>query len=396
MHSSRRRQTAVDENRRRLLFLAGDFPPDVGGIQRYCYELVRAVAARGVEATVVAPKRPGAGRIDARLGVPVLRAKGGGKVGLALAMARVLAGVTGRDDVQAVVASKWMPEGPAYWLADGGRLPPLVLIGHGREFVPEPGRPVRAWLQRRVLRLSRLCLANSNFTARQFLAAGVSQDRVAVIYGGVNIREISAGRGKGEAVRRRYGIGDAPLVITVARLVRRKGHDLVIRALAKLGREWERLRYAIIGDGPERGRLERLAAEAGLPDRVIFAGTVPDEELSAWYDACDVLVMPSRDVPGEPPEGLGLVYLEANAAGKPVIGARVGGVEDAIVHGETGMLVEPDDTDAVAAALATLLSTPDLAKRMGEKGRQRVEEQFTWDAVASRFLSAVEQLAEPD
>jgi phosphatidylinositol alpha-1,6-mannosyltransferase len=212
-----------------------------------------------------------------------------------------------------------------------------------------------------------------------------------VIYGGVNYRNFQGREKEGERIREKLGLGSAPLLLTVSRLVKRKGHDLVMKALAQIRPRFPQARYAVVGDGPEREALFSLAQRLGLSEHVIFAGSVPDHDLPAWYAACDVFVMPSRDIAGQPPEGLGLVYLEANAAGKPVIGARTGGVPDAIVHEQTGLLVDPEDVKALAAAIQRLIEHPAEAGRMGETGRQRVLREFTWHAVAERFLSALSE-----
>jgi len=380
-----------------IIFLAGDFPPDVGGIQRYAYELVRAVAAHGRRTVVIAPWRDGAEAVDAALGCPVRRVPGRSKIALAASMARALRAQLRSGGGAAVVATKWMPEGPACLLSRAATHVPMILLGYGREFMPDAARPLRAFVQRRVLRAARLCLAVSSYTARNFLEAGVPEGRVRVIFGGVDASRFAAPEAVagGRRLRAALGVGDDPLLLTVARLVRRKGHDLVLDAMALLRAEGVDVRYAIVGDGPELGPLRAKAAALALDRKVIFAGAVADDELPHWYAGCDIFVMPSRDLAGEPPEGFGLVYLEANAAGKPVVGARTGGVVDAIADNCSGLLVPPEDPVALAAALRRLLSDRGLAARLGEQGRARVLGHFTWRRVAERFLAAMEEAAAP-
>lgn len=377
-----------------IVFLAGDFPPDVGGIQRYSYELVRAVVALGRRAVVIAPRREGAEAPDAALGCPVTRVPGHGKVALALSMARALRSYLTSTGAAAIVCTKWMPEGPACLLSRGAQYAPVLLLGYGREFMPQPTRPVRALVQRSVLKAASRCLAISCYTARNFVRAGVAEERVQVIYGGVDADRFARPEALAGArrLRKALGIEDAPLLLTVARLVRRKGHDLVLDAMAHLRAEGLDVRYAVVGDGPELSALKAKAEALGLGPWVIFAGAVAEADLPCWYAACDVFVMPSRDVPGEPPEGFGLVYLEANAAGKPVVGARTGGVEDAIADGESGLLVPPEDSRALAIALARLLGDRALATQLGQRGHARVLEQFTWQRVAERFLAALDEV----
>lgn len=381
-----------EESSSHLAFLAGDFPPAVGGIQRYVHELVKAVAARGRSVSVIAPRRADAAEIDAGLPCPIVRVAGDSKPTLAFAMARALASEGEAHPIGAVVVTKWMPEGPAYLIARRRLRAPMILLGYGREFMPEPGRPVRGLLQRRVLGAASLCLAISDYTADNFVRAGVARERVRVIGAGVSPEALGGAEDAGRRLRAQRGLGDGFLLLTVARLVRRKGHDLVLRAMAELGDAEPRLRYAIVGDGPERAALEDMVRGLGLGECVILAGAVADAELPAWYAACDAMVMPSRDIPGEPPEGFGLVYLEAGAAGKPVIGARTGGVASAIVDGETGLLVEPEDVRGLTEALRLLTSDAAGAAEMGRRGRERVVAEFTWDHVAGRFLGALAEI----
>ena len=159
------------------------------------------------------------------------------------------------------------------------------------------------------------------------------------------------------------------LLLTVG-LASRKGHDMVIGALPTLLRTVPDVTYVMVGAGPQ-GYLDELARELRVRDRVIFTGPVSDELLSAIYGLCDIFVMPSRqDLAQHSVEGFGLVFLEANACGKPVIAGRSGGTDDAVVHGVTGFLVDPDDPDDIATLLETFLRTqrwPDGSENKAER-----------------------------
>jgi phosphatidylinositol alpha-1,6-mannosyltransferase len=170
---------------------------------------------------------------------------------------------------------------------------------------------------------------------------------------------------------------------------RRKGQDMVIHALSRIRQSIPQVKYVMVGTGEELAALTTMAQDLGVQDSVVFAGGVPDQELAAYYAACDVFIMPNRQIGGDI-EGFGIVYLEANAAGKPVIGGKSGGTDDAIVDGVTGIRVNGNNSIEIANAVIDLLSTPDKAKAMGARGRQRVENGFTWDAVAqhTRVLCA--------
>jgi len=381
-----------------LIFLADDFPPATGGIQTYSAELARAVAEAGEEVRVVAAAQPGSEDFDAGMPCPVLRVPTGGgylPAALNLAAGAEQAAAELTEPPRCLVCTKWSPEGPAaIWAARSLRRP-FVLIGHGGEFALAGGQLVKWLVQRVVLRRAALCLANSSYTADLFRRAGVRDERVSVIGGGVSPERYRAKPDRIEQLRERLGLRGRRVILIVARLVRRKGHRHLLQALTGVREQVPEAACLIVGDGPLGEELRALAAELGLAGDVVFAGAMPEEELAACYGLCEVFAMPSVPVRGELAEGLGLAFLEAAAAGRPSVGTRFGGIPDAVEDGETGLLVEPGDAEALAEALARLLTDPEEARRMGEAARERVEAQFTWARVAERFLEQVRRIQTP-
>ena len=172
------------------------------------------------------------------------------------------------------------------------------------------------------------------------------------------------------------------LLLTVARLAtseKFKGLDTVIQVMPRLLQADPQIRYVVVGDGDDRPRLEQLARDVGVTDHVLFAGARTDQELAAMYDACQVMVLPSRK------EGFGLVFLEAMAFGMPVVGGNFGGTPEVVVDGETGFLVDYGNLDCLADRLLRLLSEPPLQRRMGEAGRRRLEEHYTFEIFNQRL-----------
>lgn len=378
-----------------LIFLADDFPPEVGGIQTYACELARAVAELGEEVAVVASQQPGSEAVDEALPCLVVRvptAGGYAAATLRMAAAAEQAAKLVQSPPRCLVATKWSPEGPAAIWATRALRCPFVLIGHGGEFSTSAGQFIKWLVQRAVLKRAALCLANSSHTAERFAKAGVPAERIEVIYGGVRPEPFAQPPAEVGRLREQLDLAGKRVILTVARLVRRKGHDCVLRALPEVLARVPGAAYVIVGDGPMRDELTELAGELGLSERVRFVGRAPEGLLPAYYHLCDVFVMPSRLVPGKLVEGFGLAFLEAAAAGKPVIGTRFGGIQDAVADGVSGLLVEPEDDDALAEALARILGDQELARRLGDAGRQRVLKEFTWKAVAERFVGALDRL----
>ncbi len=211
-------------------------------------------------------------------------------------------------------------------------------------------------------------------------------ERIRVIHPGVDTARFSPDA-DGSAFRARHAAGAACVLLTVGRLQLRKGHDRVIAALGAIHAEFPGLRYLIAGDGAERGRLESLASEHGVRDLVVFLGPVTDEDLPRLYAACDVFLMPSRQI-GADVEGFGIVYLEAAAVGKPTIGGRSGGVGEAISDGNTGFLVNGDDVGELAAAIRRFAASKELRLTMGAEGRRRVLAEFEWSRAARQVDEA--------
>jgi len=186
------------------------------------------------------------------------------------------------------------------------------------------------------------------------------------------------------------------IVLTVGRLAaseRYKGHDVVLRALPAVLERVPNVTYLIVGDGDDRARLERLTQQLGVQDHVVFAGQVSDAELAACYRACDVFVMPAQTVLDDlapKGEGFGIVFLEAMAFGKPVIGPNYGAPTEFIRHGEHGLLVNPTSPEEVADALITLLTQPERARRMGEVGRAWVMQEFSYERFKERVKAILE------
>ncbi|WP_128376100.1 glycosyltransferase family 4 protein [Streptomyces cavernae] len=202
---------------------------------------------------------------------------------------------------------------------------------------------------------------------------------------GVDEKTFHPGSG-GAQVRERLGLTDRPVVVCVSRLVRRKGQDTLIRAMPRiLAREPETV-LLIVGGGPYEKDLRTLAHETGVADAVLFTGAVPWSDLPAHYGAGDVFAMPCRTRRGGlDVEGLGIVYLEASATGLPVVAGDSGGAPDAVLDGETGWVVRGGSAEKAADRILALLGDAELRRRMGERGREWVEERWRWDLLGERL-----------
>ncbi len=363
----------------RLLILTPDFPPAPGGIQIVAQRLASGIA--GFETEVVAPDGPGAESFDAASGVRVRRVRGGGRLrggrNALLNAAALGYALRFRPDV---VLSTHIVASPAARLI-GRRLGARTAqYFHAEEIGAKPKLAAFA------ARHADLSIAVSRYTAGLVAATGATPARLCVIANGTDMPE----EWSPEPLER-------PTVLTVARIEERyKGHDVMVRAMALVLRSVPQAQWIVIGDGSLRPGLEELARSYGIERSVRFLGAISDEQRNSWLRRAQLLAMPSRlPAGGFAGEGFGIVYLEAGAYGKPVVAGNVGGALDAVLDGETGLLVDPTDTLAVAGAIARLLLDPALTARLGAGGHEWARA-HAWPVVVKRVEEQLLELVSPE
>lgn len=365
-----------------------NFPPAIGGIESLTASLAGALARAGVELQVLAPNHAEAGAYDRTLPYSVRRFIGGRvrHFGATAALERELL-----HGVDRVLFMQWT--GATMALALGGitRMPSrLAIVCHGKEMLAHvagaPAPPWHRWVRRTVLRRADPLFAVSRFTAERAIALGALPERVCIMNPGVDLQRFRPEPDEPDAPELEGHRG--PRLLTVTRLVPRKGVDTVIEALPRLPAD---TRYFVAGAGPDRARLVELAQRLGVSERVRFLGRVPDERIAPLYRKSDWVLLASRqDEQAGDVEGFGLVLLEAQACGTPVVGGDAGGIPDALRDGETGVLVPPGDPEALASRLAPLLADRSSRERYAAAALAHARTR-TWDRVAQlvidRFVS---------
>ncbi len=366
------------------LLVTNDFPPKHGGIQSYLWELWRRLPPEAT--TVLTTAFGGAGEWDAAQPFRVVRVRSPVLLPTPWALARVRA-VAAEVGAELVLLDPALPLGLL-----GPRLGlPYGVIVHGAEVTVPRRTPGISRLLRGVLRGADLVVAAGGFPAHEAArAAGTALPTVLVPPGIDPARFRPLTPDERASVRRRFGLPEeGTLVVSVSRLVPRKGMDVLIRAAASLAPRHPDLLVAIGGDGRDRRRLDRLAARTGAPVRRL--GRVPDGDLPAVYGAADVFAMLCRNRwGGLEQEGFGIVFLEAAACAVPQVAGASGGAAEAVVDGRTGLVVDrPADVGAVADALGRLLSNGELRTEMGRAGRARCERELSHDVLARRLADVL-------
>ena len=369
------------------LLVTNDFPPKIGGIQSYLWELWRRLPAH--EATVLTTPHAGAAEFDAAAGFRIERTDEPVLLPTGSLRRRItdLATEVGADLVLLDPALPVGHLGPSL-----GR--PYGVILHGAE-VTVPGRvPGPRHALARVLRGAELVVAAGGYPADEGERAAGRSLPVVVVPPGVDVdRFRPLTEPERRAARQRFGASpDATLVVSVSRLVPRKGMDVLVRAAARLAPIHPELEVVIAGGGRDRDRLARLVAETGAPVRLV--GRVDDDDLPALYGAGDIFAMDCRNRwLGLEQEGFGIVFLEAAACAVPQVAGDSGGAAEAVADGETGLVVhDPRSVAQLADALRALIVDPERRRQMGEAGRERAVAEFSYDVLARTLADALAEV----
>jgi phosphatidylinositol alpha-1,6-mannosyltransferase len=359
------------------LLVTNDFPPKIGGIQSYLYELWQRLPT--ADATVMTTRYPGALDWDAAQPFRIARARER-QFWPTASLARRIDALAREIGADVIFLDPWFPLGA---LGPRLRAAPTVVVVHGAEVTVWARLPIVRTLGRRGLLYARGVVAAGGYPAAQAArAAGASLAGV-VIPPGVDVDRFCPLAGdQRRAARARFGIArERPVVLGVSRLVPRKGFDVLIDAVARLRPDAQ---LVIAGSGRDRARLERRAARVA-PARVRFLGRVADADLPALYACADVFAMPCRDRwGGLEAEGFGIVFAEAAACGVPAVAGRSGGSPEAVVDGKTGYVVAPR-VGPVRDAIDRLLVDSSLRASMGTAARARAVTDLSLDALAGRL-----------
>jgi phosphatidylinositol alpha-1,6-mannosyltransferase len=374
-----------------LLISGAYYPPQVGGLSQFMSKLATTL---GRERVCCLTGVPQANRTTANNGGPSVyrfpTAFSESKYVKALGWSAAITQIMIQERPQAVLLGSIDDGHLGLTLRRWFKLP-LVVIAAGNEILDvieeRWPKPLEA------LQTADKVVAISNYTASFVQRAGVSPDKIEIVYPGFDssrFRPLPPNPSLRQKLLKERQ--QDRVILSVGNLVDRKGHDTTIRALAKLLPSLPDVTYLIVGEGPYRPQLEALAAELNVQDHVVFAGRQADADLAEVYALSDLFVMASREqLEAKDVEGFGIVYLEAAACEKPVVGGRSGGVPEAVVDGVTGLLVDPLNVDELGEAMRRLLTDSDLATRLGQQGKLRATTEFTWEQAAEQIQAIIEQ-----
>lgn len=369
--------------RKRLLIVATEFPPGPGGIGTHAHQLALHAAESGWAVTVLTPQQYVTARtaeaFDLTMPFTVIRLEVAGNfAGRSLARLRLTLRALQWIRPHVVVASgNW-----AVWLTGilGAivRLPRRVAVGHGMEFGRQT--PLTLVLNRIGYGAATAVVCVSDYTCTRMRQAGIKPRRVEVIPNGGDARVFSPGESPTASEPRPFTI------LSVGNVSERKGQDVVVRALPLLVAQGLDVHYVVVGLPTRSADLRQLAADLGVTERLHIRGHIPLDALISAYRSCDVFSMTSREVASGDFEGYGIAVLEAALCGKPAVVTAGSGLEEAVVAGETGLVVPRDDPAAFADAVASLAHDRELLARLGSAALRRASTECTWDSRLDGYL----------
>ncbi|MEO5899721.1 MAG: glycosyltransferase family 4 protein [Ilumatobacteraceae bacterium] len=372
-----------------VLILTPFYPPLVSGAGAHVADIAEGLVAAGHRVTVLFGQ--GADGTTIVNGVKVEGAHS--PVPLASSLWMMVRGLRThhRDRLDLVIAGLAHPTGLVALLVAALCRRPLAIVAHGEEVAVGRTSRLARYCLRVVLGGNRTVLAVSSYTRGEVIAMGGSPAHCFIVPPGIDPAPVTTGSTMRTEFRQRFGLTEAPVVLTVARLEARKGQDVVLEAVHLLS-GYPTLQYVVVGQG-DAASLRKTSAEWNMGDRVTVIEYLTPAELPHAYAAADVFAMASRPGAEGEVDGFGIVYLEAADAGLPCVAGNLGGCPDAVADGITGWCVDPRDPSAVAAALKSLLDDPDRARRMGHAGQRRVAEQFTRKVLRTTSTGLLESLA---
>lgn len=369
---------------KKSLLVTIEFPPQIGGVSSYYKNLCDHLPADDI--VVLAQETP-KNYYDEKSQYKVYRKKLFWKNTMVwpkwLRAISCIHDIVKKEKIEVILAGQILPVGSlAYFYKLRSNIPYFIFC-HGMDIAHLRGR--KKLLARTFIRQAKGIITNSIFTKHLIEKFQYPHHHIIPIYPCPEILpqppDLEIAR-----IKNLYNLHNKRILLTVGRLVSRKGHALVLASLPEILKKFPNVVYIIVGDGPNKSYLKSLTEKYKLEDHVIFTGIIEKETVSAMYEMCEIFVMPSQSKPSGDVEGFGTVFLEANLFAKPVIAGKGGGVEEAVIHKKTGLIVNPENSEELKNACIRLLSDTHVASKLGTQGFYRVHSDFQWHKEAEKII----------
>lgn len=372
----------------RLLMITQDFPPETGGIQTYSMSHAINLARYCDWFGVVCPDKPNTDQTDKDLQFDIKRLKARNDL-LIFSLLRNLTSILRKHPAEATFHSQWQTAAAGIRAREKGLIEKVFVAAHIRELLFNPFESIPVFnrlfekYRDSVLQKVDHFYPVSDYTAGILKQMGVDESKITVMINGTDPDQFYPI--DSTPFKKKLGLTKNKIILTITRLVERKGIDTVIAALPNVIRQIPDVHYLIVGEGEDGKRLRKLVEYHQLEEQVTFTGKIPYEELNEYYNAADLFVMPSKtQIPDV--EGFGIVFLEANACGLPVIGSDSGGIPSAIRNGVTGYIIPEANHVKLAEKIIELLNNPEKSHIIGRQGRKWVTEEANWEQLSRKLF----------
>lgn len=371
-----------------------DFPPQFGGVANYWANLIRLLDKERI--IVLAPECDNSLDFDIEQNYLIYRKNLISKktwlwpkwLPLLIEMYHVVRS----EKIQKVIVTHVLPVGTVAYLIKKTLDVPYIISLHGLDLALSKQNKWKHWLVKKILQNADHLIVNSEFTGNLLINFDSRvQKKTIVVYPCQNVNFEICDQGKTKAFLEKNDLVNKKIILTIGRLIERKGQDLVIEAMLKVLEKVPAAIYLIVGQGERLNFLRGKVKLLGLTDQIKFFTDALDSELPLFYETSKLFVMPCRELDNGDVEGFGIVFLEANVYGKAVIAGRSGGAIEAVEHELNGLLVDPKNVDEIAQAVVSLLENEERADRLGDQGRRRVEKKFNWKIQAKKLNEILEE-----
>lgn len=366
---------------KKTLFISLEFPPQIGGVANYLANLCQNLDNSKI--IVLTNKHPESEKFDQQQKYKIIRKDLFSKIFWPkwLKLYFIAKKITKKEKIEQIIACQTLPVGTIAYLL---KLPYLVAT-YAMDVTLLNNHPRKIKLAKKIYQKAQNIITISQYTKKELVKLGVSENKIKMIYPCPAIQSLEINKEKSEQFKKKYNPEGKKIILSCGRLVERKGQDMVIRAMKTVLEKIPNALYLIGGKGDYEKKLKNLVNSLELNDKIKFIGFVDEGDLPYLYNLCDVFAMPSRQLKNGDVEGFGMVFLEANLFNKPVVGGNSGGIPDAIIDGETGILVNPTSADDIARAIIKLLQDHALSQRLGQNGKKRALCDFNWQKQTNNF-----------
>ena len=379
------------------LLIPGDFPPVVSGIASYFYEIWKNYPPE--RCVILCPKDIGYEDFDKTSYLNIIRRRipSGNST-----RAKILKGLlytfwtfilNFRYKFNIIHCGQVLSSGFTGWLMNRMFNIPYIIYDYGSETFRFGRNPFLLDIIKHILNIAYLIIPNSHFTKNEFVDIGIQPEKFSIVTPGVDTQRFFPTE-KDPILIKKHELKDKIVLLTVARLDERKGHDNVIRVLSRLKNQYHNLVYIIIGKGREEAKLKALCQQLKVEDQVIFTGYITENDLPKYYNLCDIFILLNRQTAEDERlrgdyEGFGIVFLEASACGKPVIAGNYGGISDAIENGKSGYIIDGTNLQIITKTLDKLLQNTEIRIELGNYGLERARKTFDWKLKSREILPLI-------